>query len=421
MFKFLHTSDLHLDSPLVGLSRYPGAPAEQLRNATRQALENLVDLALNEQVAFVLMAGDLYDGDWRDYHTGLFLAHQMSRLREADIAVFILAGNHDAASQITKVLNLPENVTRFPTRHAATYPLENIGVAVHGQGFSTPAITVDLSNGYPKAFPDLFNIGMLHTAVTGRQFHASYAPCTLEGLLTKNYDYWALGHVHQREILHQDPWVVFPGNLQGRHIRETGSKGATLVTVLDGQVSAVEHVDLDVVRWSLSRVDVTGIESASQVLDLVMETLEKEISANTGCSMALRLHISGPCRAHEELVNQQEYWLNEIRNTVNDVSVGNAWLEKVIFQTSASITLEELLAAGGALASFLQGLEDFKLDEDGLADLVQEFADLHRKMPPELRSGLENLELDNPDFYKRSIDDVKQYILARLLSQSGSL
>ena len=420
MVKFLHAADLHLDSPLVGLSRYPGAPAAQLRHATRQALENLVDLAISETVAFVLLAGDLYDGDWRDYHTGLFLAHQMSRLREAGIAVFILAGNHDAQSQITKVLKLPENVTRFPTRQAATFFMEHIGVAVHGQGFAAPAVTKDLAAGYPPAVPDLFNIGMLHTSLTGRQHHAPYAPCSLTGLLTKHYDYWALGHVHQRETLHQDPWVVFPGNLQGRHIRETGSKGATLVTVQDGQVAAVEHVPLDVVRWSLCRVDVTGLESAVDVLDLAAETVAQEMAAQTGLALAVRLHIAGACRAHEELAGRRDYWLQEMRNTINDLSLGNAWLEKVIVQTSASTTLEELLAAGGALASFFQGMEDFKLDDAGLAELVQEFADLHRKLPLELRSGLEDLELDNPDFYRRSLEDVKHYIVARLLGQGGA-
>lgn len=230
MFKFLHTADLHLDSPLVGLARYPGAPAEQLRAATRQALVALVDLAVREEISFVLIAGDLYDGDWKDYNTGLFFAHQMSRLNKSGIRVYIVAGNHDAASQMTRTLRLPENVTIFPIRRPCTEVLNDLRVALHGQGFPTSAVTADLAAGYPPALPHLFNIGVLHTSVTGRPGHETYAPCTLEGLLSKGYQYWALGHVHQREVLHQDPWVVFPGNLQGRHIRETGPKGCALVT-----------------------------------------------------------------------------------------------------------------------------------------------------------------------------------------------
>ena len=117
MFKFLYTADLHLDSPLVGLIRYPGAPVEQLRNATRQALENLVDLAITEQVAFVLVAGDLYNGDWKDYHTGLFFISQMVNLREAGVKVFIVVGNHDSASNLTKRLRMPENVKMFSEKN----------------------------------------------------------------------------------------------------------------------------------------------------------------------------------------------------------------------------------------------------------------------------------------------------------------
>src|SRR3972149_747737 len=114
--KFIHVADIHLDSPLRGLERYEGAPVAELRGATREALESLVRVSLEERVDFVLIAGDVYDGDWRDYNTGLFFARQMTRLREAGIPVLLIRGNHDAASQITRELRLPENVNRFSTR-----------------------------------------------------------------------------------------------------------------------------------------------------------------------------------------------------------------------------------------------------------------------------------------------------------------
>src|SRR5262249_21567667 len=151
MFKFLHAADIHLDSPLQGLERYEGAPLEQIRQATRRALENLVRLALDEQVAFVLIAGDLYHGDWKDYNTGLFLVKQMNRLREANIPVFLIAGNHDAANKMTRTLRLPENVTLLSSEWPETCVLEDIGVAIHGQGFAAAAVTEDLSERYPHA------------------------------------------------------------------------------------------------------------------------------------------------------------------------------------------------------------------------------------------------------------------------------
>ncbi len=421
MFKFFHAADLHLDSPLVGLARYPGAPAEKLRAATRQALIALVDLAIKEKISFVLIAGDLYDGDWRDYNTGLFLARQMSRLRTAGIRVYIAAGNHDAASQMTRTLRLPENVTLFPTRHPGTEVLKDLGVALHGQGFPTAAVSADLSAGYPLALPHLFNIGVLHTSITGRPHHEPYAPCALEGLLSKDYQYWALGHVHQREVLHQDPWVVFPGNLQGRHIREAGPKGCTLVTVDDGKVEMVEPVELDVLRWTLCQVDATGAEIAAEVVDRAALSLEKELAQSDGRFLAVRLHVTGACRAHEELARRPDFWENEIRALANDVGSGSVWLEKVLPETRGTTSLEDLLGGGGALGSLLKGLQDLSLGEGQLADLAEDFEQLRLKLPHELRSGAENLPLDRPEYYREALEEAKKYLLARLLARSNSL
>ena len=103
--------------------------------------------------------------------------------------------------------------------------LEDLGLAVHGQGFAKREVTEDLSSAYPQADPHLFNIGLLHTCLDGKPGHEPYAPCTVDGLRSKGYQYWALGHVHNREVVSQDPWIVFPGNIQGRHARETGSQG----------------------------------------------------------------------------------------------------------------------------------------------------------------------------------------------------
>ena len=239
--KFVHAADIHLDSPLRGLERYEGAPIEAVRSATRDALANLVQTAIDESVDLVLIAGDLYDGDWKDYNTGLFLVAQLRRLHEAGIRVLLISGNHDAASRITRALRLPESVTVFATSRPETVVLGDLEVAVHGQGYASQAVTCDLSVDYPEPVPGCFNIGLLHTSADGREGHEPYAPCTVPSLVARGYDYWALGHVHRREVLHRDPWIVFPGNLQGRHVRETGAKGATLVTVEDRRVVSVDH------------------------------------------------------------------------------------------------------------------------------------------------------------------------------------
>src|SRR5438552_1397988 len=244
--KFVHAADLHIDSPMRGLVRYEGAPLSAMRGATRRAFENLIDLCLEEKAAFLLLAGDIFDGSWRDYSTGLFFAMQLSRLRALDIPVVLVRGNHDAESRITKHLRLPSHVHELSVRAPESFEIPGAGVWVHGQGFATRAVTDDLAAAYPAAKRDALNIGLLHTSAGGREGHENYAPCRVETLVDKGYDYWALGHVHKREVLSEAPHIVFPGNLQGRHAREMGAKGATLVRVENGIASAL-HRALDVV------------------------------------------------------------------------------------------------------------------------------------------------------------------------------
>lgn len=256
MFRFIHCSDLHLDSPMRGLSsHHDTAPVATIRSATRDALENLVNLCIAEQVAFLVIAGDVFDGDWRDYSTGLFFNQCMSRLNHENIEVYLIRGNHDAETTITKNLRYPPNVHEFSTEQAETLYVNGLPVALHGHGFATRDITQNLAIRYPHPIPDMFNIGVLHTALEGHEGHQLYAPCSMQDLVNKGYDYWALGHVHQHQVLRPShPAIVFSGNTQGRHIRETGPKGCSLVTVSDTFEVSLEHRTVDVVRWALCTV-----------------------------------------------------------------------------------------------------------------------------------------------------------------------
>ena len=184
MFKFIHTADIHLDSPLRGLEAHEGAPVEEIRGATRRAFTSMVDLALQEPVDFILIAGDVFDGDWKDYNTGLYFIKQVRRLSETRIQVFIISGNHDAAGKMTRTLPYPDNVHVLSSRKPETQIIEDLKVAVHGQSFSKVAITDNLALDYPDPVPGHFNIGLLHTCGGGREGHAPYAPCTLDGLRT---------------------------------------------------------------------------------------------------------------------------------------------------------------------------------------------------------------------------------------------
>ncbi len=396
MFMFIHAADLHLDSPLLGLAQYEGAPEEALRGATRRALENLVHVALEEEVDFVLIAGDVYDGDWLDHNTGLFFARQMARLRDAKIPVYLISGNHDAQSVVTKNLQLPDNVHRFPTNKVATMHLEDIGVAIHGQGFATRAVTMDLSANYPKAIPGVYNIGLLHTSLTGYEGHDNYAPCNVEGLKKPGYDYWALGHIHKQEAVRVfDPAIWFPGNIQGRHIRETGPKGCLVVSVDDRASHEVDFRELDVVRWVEIVMDASRCATMDECVDDFKDALLKALGTCGERLLAARVVFTGVSQAHGELLAQPKRLVGEIRNTANIHGGDQVWIEKVKVRTTAPKSAAEPLD-DGPLAELAHVIAFMKTDENSLAELAALLEPLHGKLPAELAEGNGALGLDQP-------------------------
>jgi DNA repair exonuclease SbcCD nuclease subunit len=414
--KFLHAADIHLDSSLHGLERYEGAPVDEIRSATRRAFDNLIELAIDEEVAFVLLVGDLYDGDWKDYNTGLYLVERMGRLRDAGVRVFIVAGNHDAASQITKHLRLPDNVTLFSPRHPEQVVLEDLNVAIYGQGFATRAVTEDLSQAYPQGDPQHLNIGLLHTCLDGKPGHEPYAPCTVDGLRSKGYQYWALGHVHKREEVSRDPWIVFPGNIQGRHIRELGPKGCTLVTVDSGEIVSVEHRDLDVMRWSLCELDVSAGETVDDVYEQVRVGLQSALDAAEGRPVAVRLVLQGACSAHSTLHAERERWIQEYRALATGLGGAGVWLEKVSLKTRPTVFVDEVLERDDALSGLLRAIRDMELDASALDQLADEIAALRQKLPPELLGGDAPYDPTKPEVLKETLEDIKELLVNRLSS-----
>ncbi|CAB1056938.1 DNA repair exonuclease family protein YhaO [Olavius sp. associated proteobacterium Delta 1] len=416
MFRFLHTADIHLDSPLKGLEVHDDAPVDEIRGATRRAFENLVEMAIEEKIDFILIAGDLYDGDWKDYNTGLFFVRQMGRLHKAGIKVFIVSGNHDAASQTTKTMPLPDNVTLFSPRKPQSVKLDDIGVMIHGRSYSSRAVTENLASSYRQHDSNFFNIGLLHTSLTGREGHEDYAPCTIDDLKSKGYDYWALGHVHQREVVAEDPWVLFPGNLQGRHIKETGAKGATLVTVEDGRITEVEARELDVLRWTVCLAELSECETKEAIYERVRTAMEKEIAIVDGQTLALRLQLAGSCPLHAELHARSVQWTEEFRGIA--AGLGDVWLEKVKFRTNRKTSLAQIVGEDTALSGLLQAVESLEFDGDALTTWVPDLANLKTKLPAELLD-VDSLLAVQPEHLSELRDAVKELLIAKLIQHGG--
>ena len=411
MFSFIHAADIHLDSPMLRLESYDGAPVERIRQATRRALDNLVQLAISEKVDFVLISGDLYDGDWKDYNTGLFFLSRMARLTEAGIPVFIIAGNHDAANKMTKSLRLPGGVHRFGSRKPETFQLEEIGAAIHGQSFPSGAVNRDLSADYPAAINGYFNIGMLHTCAAGSSEHDPYAPCSVESLRTRGYDYWALGHIHKRQALCQDPPILFAGNLQGRSIRETGEKGCMLVRVEGGRPGCEFH-PLDVFRWEKCEVDVSGETTESGVIEKIMAQVSAAAS-ETDLPMAIRVSAEGACPAHDRIASDPERLTNAIRAETISLLRDRVWIEKIKLNTSPPPG-QDSAGAGGPVAVLLNLIDQTRGDPGLLTELGSCLSDLWDRLPPEIRAGEGAVSPNDSEALARLLDEVGPMLVTRL-------
>ena len=416
-FRIVHAADLHLDSPLRGLSRYEGAPVAELRGATRRALENLITLCLDEQAKLLLLAGDLYDGEWRDYATGLFLSAQLARLREVGTQVVWIRGNHDAQSRLTKHLDLGAHVFELGVRAPETRIFEQFGVAVHGQGFASAAVTDDLSAQYPAPVSSALNIGLLHTALSGRTGHAPYAPCDVRALQNKGYDYWALGHVHAREVVSEAPYIVFPGNLQGRHMRELGPKGATVIHVSDGLVQKLEHRVLDVVRFSHAQIDVAEASHPDDVVALTKRAMTSAATEAGSRMCALRLTLCGASRAHAAMMRDPERVRAAIKARAHEVNGEGVWVEEIHFATQMPLDLTVLAERDDAVGQLVRSLGALRDDPLQLGTLIDEIRDLEASLPLEVRELELGIDLSNAEQARALITSVRDLLLPRLLDE----
>jgi len=405
LFKFIHAADLHIDSPLRGLQKLEDAPTEKLRGATRKALENLVLLAIEEQVDFILIAGDLYDGKWKDHQTGLYFRNQMLELQRHSIHVYLIRGNHDAESEISRYITMPSNVHSFSTSAAESKQHPVLPVTVHGRSFPARAVEDNFATSYPARVDGQFNIGLLHTSLNGSYSeHDTYAPCSVSDLSSKDYDYWALGHVHIPQIVSQEPLIVFSGNTQGRHVREAGERGCWLVSVdldvVDSQQPVQqEFIPLDVVRWGRVEVDVSGVNDEADIELPVVRSVRPLYEAADGRLLALRVVLVGETTLHYTLHANLQQHIANIRAALQIFGSDNIWLEKTVISTRPEQAIDTMSArddlSASVIGSVRQELQSAPLND---SDLEQS------KLPKDVRDMLKVLP---PDVNKQVLDELQ--------------
>jgi len=405
-FTFIHAADLHIDSPLAGLSLKDKAVAERFARAGRRAVESLVAETIASKAAFLIVAGDVFDGDWKDVTTGLFFVRAMGALHREGIPTFVVKGNHDAESVMSRDLPYPETVRIFPSHAAATYALDDYRVALNGRSFPH-RLTGDFVGTYPARREGWLNIGVLHTSLDGSRGHEGYAPCTVDDLGRFGYDYWALGHVHAAEIVSRDPWIVYPGNLQGRSVRETGAKGAMRVTVEDGRIIDVAPLPLDAARWAHLEIDVSDAADEAGILDRIDARMSAAHADGEGRPLAVRVTLTGATPLHNHLVAQRERLQDDLR-AAGFRMADDCWVEQLKIRTMPperpsvalsepdSADVERLLAEAAADPAFAAAL----------AELIES---IKTKLPKDLHA-----ELESSEWLARLADDARALLAGEL-------
>lgn len=420
--KFIHAADVHLDSPMRGLEDYAGAPVERLRLATRRAMDNVVQLCLAENVDFLLIAGDLFDTACRDFNSALSAAAQMQKLNRANIPVYLILGNHDSRDEMARQVPWPGNVTLFDHKHPHTVRHPSLPVAIHGMSYPKREVMENLVPIYPAPVPDCFNIGLLHTNAGGNPHHDAYAPSSVEELAAKGYDYWALGHVHDFEILLERPHVVYSGTTQGRHARELGLKGCLLVQVDNEHEVSVEFRETDVLRWYREVVTLQADDDEDRLLDRARQALRQVTQAADGRLAAVRLLFEGRCAVHQQLCRDasRQQIIANLRGLAGDFG-DDVWIERIQFRTQSPISLDAMRRRQDLVGDLLRDITSIAQDPERLLAMSELLKPLAARAGADLAPREDNSEMiqfDDPDQLAGWLREAEELLLSHLAEES---
>lgn len=386
-FRFVHTADLHLDSPLKSLALRDPELAAVVGNATRQSLIRIVDLCLQEHVDALLIAGDLYDGEQTSIKTALFLAEQIARLDTAGIHTFIIRGNHDNLSRITRELVLPDSVTVFDGR-AKAVPVQREDtdrpIYVHGLSFTDPHALESLLPKYKPPIPGAINIGLLHTSLGGAAGHDRYSPCSVADLDAHGFNYWALGHIHRRSVYRGSATIVMPGMPQGRDINEGGPKTVSLVEINDDGDVLIEERNTAVAQFERLVLEPASVATWEELLAIAQRELALLRSAIRNTHGVVRVLFKGETPLAWRLTRDADLMKAELQH--HGARLGGIWIETLeVCCTPAQSALND----GTPISELHTLIQEQVLSSDGFAEGARiASSGLLAQLPAECRSLL---------------------------------
>lgn len=418
-YRFVHAADIHLDSPLRSLALRDPRLAEFIGSASRQVLARIVDLCLEEQVNALLLAGDLYDGDQTSMKTARFLGEQLHRLDAAGIQVFIIRGNHDALSKISKELVFPKGVHLFGGRAETVEISRDRGersIVMHGLSFAKPQATESLLVKYRPPVDGAINIGLMHTSLDGSSDHDVYAPCSKGDLLSSGFRYWALGHIHKRSSTEGPCTIVMPGIPQGRDIGESGPKSVTLASVLDDGSIVLDERIVSLAQFESISVDASGAASWSDLVARIEATLGDASKRSVSDHLVARLAISGATTLAWTIRRDADLLRTEAEARAE--TIGNVWIEKLVIDCQRPVTgtaesADPVFVLRGMMNDEIVGSEGFRAEAN---DIVSH---LLAQLPLECRRSIAPDDTALSALVERLAGEGSEEVLARLAANSA--
>jgi len=357
-FSFVHASDLHLDSPFKGVTAEVPQVEEALRSATFDTFDSLIQLCLEKEAAFLLIVGDVYDGADRSLKAQLKFLDGLKKLTDHNIASFVVHGNHDALDGWSSTIVWPDSVHVCGEKQVESSIAYSDGQAValiSGISYGRRKETRNLSRKFPVQDSDLFKIGMLHCNCGGNPDHESYAECSLQDLISQGFDYWALGHFHEKSILNEHPYVVYPGNTQGLSIKEMGARGCYYVSVTEDKEISLEFCQLDTIRWLTTEIPIDEFESLDALDEEITGRIGSLNETSEGRPVICRIQLTGRGMLYQDL--RRENAVKELLERIREIGLSEepfVWVQNIQMNCRPELDRQKRVKANDLLGQVLR-------------------------------------------------------------------
>lgn len=419
--KILATADLHLgkqSSDIIGKHA-----------STKFTLERIVNYCIHKNVDVLLLCGDVVDWDNRYFEAYGPLQDAFDTLREHDVEVFLVAGNHDfdVLPQIirtgnNKHVHLLGSNEKWEVRE---FTKRDQTIQFVGWSFAQRYVNKSAMLSWDSSIlnPNYQTIGLLHGDVG--TFNSQYGPINLDDLRPTNIALWLLGHIHKPQQLANHPIVRYTGSPQALSAKEPGIHGALLITVMPNQPPEVEQIAMSPVRYENISIDITGVVNEEEIRNKVVYSLKEDaekriIELEEVLSLVYNITLVGKSSRQRNIDAWSRTFVEHTDRLETDTSIS---VRRVETQITPEVTdlnqLAQQSSPAGILANTILAIDEGR-DDPFLNDLIKEWTTKieHANRAGVYSSLLKERKLEvTPEIARVAIKDECNRLLGELLNQ----